>query len=335
MKLRIRYIAVAFFLTASWVAAEMVRFAVVGDTQGLVATTAINEPIFSHIVQELATANPPVEFVTIVGDLTNGSKDDTIHAADYRQWRQIADPWYKSNFTALKVYPLPGNHDDHGSDNYLQLWQAAFPELPDNGPDNDKKMTYSFDIGPCHFAMVNTSAPARDHQVNLDWLENDLKNSSKPTKFVLGHEPAYKVNATRISSLDVYPELRDRFWQILAANKVKAYFCGHDHVYDHWIKDNVHQIITGGGGGSSFEFHQYLVVEADETDATVSMYREDNNQLIEQYKLSDTANVPNNDRTIYDDPTWPAALLSPCSWGSIPLILLFLIPFGRSLTWEK
>jgi hypothetical protein len=329
MKLRVGLAAVVFCLTTSWVCAERVRFAVVSDTQGLTFTTAINEPIFSHIVQEVLAADPPVEFVTVTGDLTNGNKDDAIHTEDFRRWREIAGPWYASDFVGLKVYPLPGNHDDHGSANYLQIWQATFPELPDNGPDDDKKMTYSFDIGPCHFAMVNTSAPAKEHQVNLAWLENDLKNSDQPVKFVLGHEPAFKINATRIYSLDVYPELRDRFWQILAENKVKAYFCGHDHVFDDWIKDGVHQIILGGGGGSTFTYHHYLIVDADDADATVSVYREEDNQLIDRFKLSDTEGVANNDRTIYDDPNWPDALLTPCLWPSIPLILLFGVPFGR------
>ncbi len=329
MRLRAGITAFVFFLTATWIYGEKIRFAVVSDTQGLMFTTAINEPIFSHIVQEVLAADPRVEFVMVTGDLTNGNSDDDIHTEDFRRWRQIADPWYESNFMGLKVYPVPGNHDDHGSANYLQIWQATFPELPDNGPEDDQRMTYSFDIGPCHFAMVNTSAPAKDHQVNLAWLENDLKNSDKPTKFVLGHEPAYKVNATRLYSLDVYPELRDRFWQILAANKVKAYFCGHDHVFDHWIKDDVHQIIAGGGGGSTFEFHHYLIIDADESDATVSVYREDSNQLTDQFKLSDTAGVPSNDRTIYDDPNWPDTLLSPCQWVTIPLILLFSISFER------
>jgi len=322
MKLRNILTGVLIFTSlAQIVEAESVRFAVMGDTQGS-GTNAVAENEFSRIVQDVLSANPPVQFVVVVGDLVSGSKDDAVMQNEFQQWREIAQSWYQSNFSGLNVYVIPGNHDEKNPDNYLNVWQEAFPELPDNGPAYDLKMTYSFDKGPCHLVALNTSIPRLPyaHTVDTPWLRADLENSDKPIKLVFGHEPAYKIAVDHIASLDCQSAIRDEFWNILSNNRVKAYFCGHDHGYDHWIKDNVHQIITAGGGGHGF-FH-YLIIDADETDVTVSVIREPDNQLYEKYKLSDTVNVAQEDRTQNDAPYWPYNSLL-CNWSAMLLIVLF------------
>ncbi|MFA5864012.1 MAG: metallophosphoesterase [Phycisphaerae bacterium] len=291
------FTALIVAVTVSGLQAESIRFAVVGDTRGWTNGT-INETVFSKIIQEVMAVDPPVQFVIVTGDLVTGTEDDSIMAGGFQNWRQIAKPWYDASFLGAKVYVLPGNHDEVNPLTYVKLWQDAFPELPDNGPAGDQKMTYSFDIGPVHFSMVNTDIPTPDgiHSVNLAWLANDLDNSTQPIKLVLGHEPAYSIGPHVGSSLDAKPDLRDAFWQMLAAKKVSAYICSHEHLYDHWIKDNVHQIISGGGGGPGLDFH-YMILDADENDVTVSVYGQATNALWDQYKLSDTANVPSEDRS--------------------------------------
>ncbi len=306
--------------------AETVRFAVVGDTQGFDNADALNEQVFSKIVGEVMSADPAVEFVVQMGDKVWGTHDPAGMAEEFQQWREIAKPWYESDFLGAKVYGVPGNHDQSSSDASGEIWQAAFPELPENGPDNDKKMTYSFDMGPCHIAVVNTSKPGRGHQVDLEWLANDLANSHQPIKLVMGHEPAYPMGMHAKGSLDALPELRDQFWQLLVQNGVKAYFCGHEHTYDHWIKDNVHQIITGGGGGLGIPFH-YLIVEADENDVTVSLYAESDNRQRAQYQLSDTQAVNSNDRSNGPDPLW-IPKLAFCNLGFLAVMFGFC-GFGR------
>ncbi len=309
--------------------AEQVRFAVLGDTQGRL-TTPVTEEAFSRVVQDVLAADPPVQFVVVVGDLVSGIWNENAHRGEYQFWKQLADPWYQADFYGLKVYVLPGNHDEPNLFSYSRTWREAFPYLPDNGPADDKQMTYSFDAGPCHLVAVNTSTPTvlKAHTVNVEWLRDDLKNSDKPVKLVFGHEPAYKVAKNTVASLDCQQALRDEFWQILVENGVKAYFCGHDHGYDHWIKDNVHQIITAGGGGHNW-FH-YTLVNADETDVTVSIYQEPENQLFESYKLSETQNVPNEDRTQNDDPYWPYNA-APCNWAAAAFMVILFAGFS-SLT---
>jgi 3',5'-cyclic AMP phosphodiesterase CpdA len=302
--------------------AETVRFAVLGDTQGSGGTLVSDA--FPKIVKDVLAADPKVQFVIVVGDLVHGTNSYAHLLEQFSQWKDYAKPWYESDFYGLKVYVLPGNHDQHNYMNAQTAWQESFPYLPDNGPSDDKLMTYSFDVGPCHLVCVNTSDQGlvRNHTVDVKWLRRDLESSDKPIKLVFGHEPAYRATSTAVVGLDCQNELRDEFWQILSEHGVKAYFCGHDHGYDRWIKDNIHQITTGGGGG--YYFYHYTIVEADENDVTVSIYTEPDNSLYEQFKLSDTSNAADEDRTVNDSSFWPYNTAS-CSWASMYIIVMILL----------
>jgi len=290
---------------------ESIRFAVLGDSRGSEGR-AINEEVFPQIVEEVGATDPPVRFVVFLGDLVSGSDYDQALVWQLLYWRKLARPWYDADMLGAKVYPVPGNHDQPNPLTYVAAWQEAFPELPDNGPDYEKKLTYSFDFGPCHLVAINTSSPIRLHWADLDWLADDLSASDAPVKLVFGHEPAYPKGGHIGSSLDAYPARRDRFWQILVENGVRAYFCGHVHSYDHWIKDGVHQIISGGAGAPGNFFH-YLVVDAGERDVTVSVYRH-SGDLHEQYKLSETENVAHEPRITEivenDDQTWCSSIFA-------------------------
>lgn len=281
-------IAATIILAAnSYLQAETLRFAVLGDTRGS-KDHIINEEVFPTIVERVSQADPPVQFVIVTGDLVRGmTYNDTMLEA-FARWRQIAEPWYNSQMMGLKVYPVPGNHDLVNVLTYVGVWQKAFPELPDNGPENNKKLYYSFDLGPCHFVGISTSAPYTGHRTDLDWLAKDLAASTAPIKIVIGHEPAYPVESHLCTSLDYYGDLRDEFWQILVENSVTVYFCGHEHRYHHLVKDGVHQIITGGGGAPSPFFHYLLVDIDDENNINVAVYDLEG-ELYEQYSISEPA----------------------------------------------
>jgi hypothetical protein len=330
MKKLIAFIIGLVLMIAMPLTAESVRFAVVGDTQAdYLDKTPVNDKVFGEIVQLVLAADPPVQFVLQAGDLINGDFNTQNRIAELEHWRSVAQPWYDSDFLGLKVYPTPGNHDQVNPASFLETWQTAFPELPENGPANAKKMTYSFNIGQCHFAVVNTSSPRRldRHAVDLEWLESDLASTTQPVKFIIGHEPAYPIKRHVATSLDARPQKRDAFWQLLAKYNVKAYFCGHEHIYDHWIKDGVHQIITGSGGAPS-ELHNYLLVDVDDdNNITVSVYDIEGNTLIEQYNLADTETVPSEDRISDINLFYEVVDSLPCS-----AFLIFLaLPFYTSL----
>jgi len=108
---RLLLIVLLFFITFQFSAGETIRFAVIGDTQGSGKGAGVNETAFPIIVSKVVGVDPPVQFVMSVGDLVRGSDLSWEMAAQFRRWRELAQPWYHANYFGLKVYPTPGIHD--------------------------------------------------------------------------------------------------------------------------------------------------------------------------------------------------------------------------------
>jgi len=316
-------------LAGTSAAQSPVRFAIVSDTQAW-GERAINEPVVEALFDLILSQDPPVQFVVVTGDLVTGSGDPNVHFGQFLEWVDVATPLFESDMIGEKVYPVPGNHDMRGLIS-VDFWQELFDYLPDNGPDGQEKTTYSFDMGPCHLVMVNTDYPSSRHQVDLDWLENDLADSDQPIKLVFGHEPAFPVDGHIGSAMDKYPQFRDRFWQVLRDNGAQAYFCGHEHLYSHTIHDGTHQIINGGGGGpmipfSLGAFFHVVIVDADQADAQVRIIDIDG-QVRDAFALSDSeVEVDPEDLIGFD---WIMSLL-PCAFPGLAGVMS-LMALGTGL----
>ena len=81
-----------------------------------------------------------------------------------------------------------------------------FREGPKSADGHDARTTYSFDYKNAHFVVVNqyyqdplypTSNPlACIRQSLYDWIDQDLAQTTRPLKFVFGHEPAWSYCST-------------------------------------------------------------------------------------------------------------------------------------------
>jgi hypothetical protein len=116
-----------------------------------------------------------------------------------------------------------------------------------------------------------------------DWLVQDLFHTGKATVFVFGHEPAFPkpdVDNGRLrhvgDSLDAYPVRRDRFWSLLSAKHVVAYFCGHTHNYSTVKIDGVWQVDVGHarGAGDTGAPSTFVMVHVDGITVTFDTYRD-------------------------------------------------------------
>lgn len=119
-----------------------------------------------------------------------------------------------------RTFPLfvaLGNHDVDGTPTEiatkLAYWSTQLGPSVDKalvglqnfqwGPDNgyDARTTYSFDYKHTHFVVYNqyygdpdypTANPvACVRQAMYDWIDQDLTNTNRPIKIVIGHEPAW------------------------------------------------------------------------------------------------------------------------------------------------
>ncbi len=198
-------------------------------------------------------------------------------------------------------YPVIGNHELPGAGQestsganlaWLRAWPAMYGyPLERMGPAPCPETTYSFDVPPVHFSVLDEyCSDTRDAFSDGDisetmyaWLAADLAGADQPYTFVIGHEPAFPQPDADLGgaarhlgdSLDKYPANRDRFWALLAQYGVTAYLTGHTHTYSAFQKDGVWQIDAGharGAGDPAFP-STFLVISVTSDAVVLRVYR--------------------------------------------------------------
>ncbi len=194
-------------------------------------------------------------------------------------------------------YPVVGNHEEETKEDMVWLRNYnkggdALPYIVNTGPAGAEETTFSFDYKNAHFVVVNEYYDGKcdtclDGDISdplYEWLKNDLQKTTQKYIFVFGHEPAfpqpdaYTFNLRHYgNSLDKYRQHRDRFWNLLEANNVVAYFCGHTHCFSAIVINNVWQIdaahARGGGDKSSTMPSTFIVVDVIGENVQLSVYR--------------------------------------------------------------
>jgi hypothetical protein len=300
----------ADFAQESW------KFIVTCDSRDY--DTGFNLTIVSELANEIVSHD--VDFVLYPGDIvTNNSPFGPVAFETLLQaWVETLKPVYDAG---IAVYPCRGNHElcdvwnsypfpgtsPDPNDNNMLRWLNVFgndsypqQKLPDNGPANEKYMTYSVTHKNAFIVVLDQYAGIRHdfhHRINQKWLDDQLAANIKPHIFIAGHESAFRTLHT--DCLDNFPAERDAFWASIKNAGGLTYFCGHDHYYDHSYVDdgdgnpdnNIHQLIvaTAGaslytwsppynGNNSSYDVEQiyhsrqygYLLVEVDELNVTLT-----------------------------------------------------------------
>jgi hypothetical protein len=138
----------------------------------------------------------------------------------------------------------------------------------DHVTTDQKQLSYSFDVGTTHFAVVNTDPFGWDTHAPAAWLRVDFqaaKAAGARKFFVFGHKPAFTYAFPTVSGaavgpngLDTVADLsgRDAFWSTIE-DFGATYFCGHEHIYNvsqpgRSQGGKAYQVIVGSGG-SPFE----------------------------------------------------------------------------------
>jgi hypothetical protein len=305
-------------------AGESWRFAVMGDSRGGVG--GVNEKVLSELVGELLQRD--IDLLVFPGDLVHGAGISPVSfGGQLWKWVRIMQPLYDAG---IRVYVCRGNHEigdmwyalpgelPDSVDNYGQRWLEVFgnddcPQyrLPGNGPDGERYMSYSVVHNNALIVGLDQyggTAYRPVHYINQGWLDSQLENNVKPHVFAFGHEEAFRT--LHYDCLDAHPDQRDAFWLSLKAAGGRAYFCCHDHYYDHARVDDgdgdprndVHQFIVATAGAPSYTWtppyngdnggfiveqvhhteqrYGYLLVNINDLEATMSwMERRDANPL--------------------------------------------------------
>ncbi len=202
------------------------------------------------------------------------------------------------------------HHDDVKWSVRAKTHDAAF------GPHGEglKYVTYSWDHQNCHFVSLNlyaddlTTAYIYDYQ--LAWLKADLEATDKEHIFVQGHQPVFAnrpgvvdadykqsgVSAGHLirgedgyGSKGVWTQKSIRpqsdFWGLLKQHPVRAYFCGHAHLYTAEKFDGIWQICGGAcREPESSAGNTYSRIFVDGGRVTWKTYRLKNRSVYKTYE---------------------------------------------------
>ena len=275
------------------------RFSVFADTRVFAGPERDTDEYFKGVLLALKDVGPG-EFVISPGDIDPPSNI-----------RWTIDKYLGEDFI---WYPVVGNHETDSSAymEYLREYNkngTTLPYIVNAGPPGSEETTYSFDYNNAHFIVLNQyydgecdiclSGDITDPLYN--WLNDDLSKTDKEHIFVFGHEPAfpqpdeynYRFRHER-NSLNKYRENRDRFWNLLEENKVKAYFCGHTHTYSAVLINTVWQIDAGHarGKGDTGSPSTFLTLDIDSSSVNVTVYRDkhdgvyDYKDIVKKYTIA-------------------------------------------------
>ena len=227
------------------------RFIVTGDSRD--TENGFNEEVLPRLVEAILNEHHAyaIDLVIFLGDMVYSTADIR---SELLGWRDAMQPVYDAG---IAVYAVRGNHELSCP---VACWQEVFSgpyALPDNGPEGETGLTYSFSHRNAFFVGFDNYS---GNKVNLRWVENELKTNTRAHVFPFAHEPAFAVYHS--DCLDEYPEKRDRFWASLEQAGARVYLCGHDHFFDHArvndkdgnSENDIHQYIVGTAGGPIYSF---------------------------------------------------------------------------------
>jgi len=209
-----------------------------------------NEQNFAAVNTVFRRLDAYPDVVIFAGDNIVGYSDN---AEDYRaQWRYWLDhemAWFSK--LGIPIFHITSNHNTTN-----EVAEAVFREIhtdiPQNGPDDQKGLSYWVRRGDVLYVFVNTnfSGLGGSGHVEHEWLDRVLTDQADVRfKLVIGHHPVFGINGHDLyPSWRITPEEGAAFWEVLVRHGVFAYVCSHILAFDVKVHQGVLQITTGGAG---------------------------------------------------------------------------------------
>jgi predicted phosphodiesterase len=216
-------------------------FIIIGDTQRACFVEIgkeKNDEVRPMILKKIADENP--SFIIHLGDFVcfGSSKND---------WEKFDDLAIDIRSKNIPILPVLGNHD------YFLNDKTALRNFFSRFPDLVKQTWYSRTFNGTGFIFLNSNfdnLTKEGNQKQLSWYKktlNDLQSDTSVKIIIICCHHAPFTNSTVVSD---NKDVQDLFVKpMLNIPKAKLFFTGHCHCYEHFIMENKHFIVTGGGSG--------------------------------------------------------------------------------------
>jgi predicted phosphodiesterase len=209
-------------------AGQPYQFVVFGDTR-------TRHDVHRKVIQGVLAHSSP-DFIMHTGDLVADGADPSLWPIYFDAEREL--------LRKAAIFPALGNHEHHAQ-NYFDFMNA--------------KPWYSFNWGGAHFTVVDSdigtmAATETERQAmwkeQTQWLEADLVGAQKAEyRFVFAHHPPMTAVKRRQGDNPQMTALEPMFEKY----HLTVGFFGHDHNYQHYLKNGINYFITGGGGAPLYD----------------------------------------------------------------------------------
>lgn len=236
------------------------RFIVFGDSKG--KDNGINSKVLTKILMQSKKLDPEPEFIVICGDSVAGSSDEVVLSHQLNNFKALIQRYNPNK----PIIPVVGNHDVNRyqiDDRYEKVFARTYSNLNLDGfLEGYNKTVYYIDFDETRLIVLNAFHYNAIHKIDeyqLSWFK-ETASTDKKNKIVFVHSPAFPSGAHLGHCLDLHPESRNAFWEIVEKCKVDIVFSGHEHNYSRKLVSPIsnteenkciqgtYQIITGGGG---------------------------------------------------------------------------------------
>lgn len=193
---------------------EEFSFVFLGDVQEN-EETQDGYAVFSSLLKSAFSEAKNPEFIMLAGDIVNDGND-------IEEWQSFI----KAKEEAIgdtDFYTCVGNHDD------TKLQEKYFDISKYDYIKGDNSF-YSFDYKNVHFTVMDSNLMGSPTTESIEWLENDLNNTTKKYKIVLFHHPAYPAVENPKDELRANA-IRDIYVPIMEKYYVNLVLGGHQHTY--------------------------------------------------------------------------------------------------------
>lgn len=202
-------------------------FFILGDTQ-------TDPDVSRQIAARMLETDPAASFALHMGDLT-GNGDD-METWECEWWDPMAD-----FMLYLPVYPVMGNHDGDAS-----CFLRYFGILGDNSTN------YSFDWGSVHFIVLDVTGTLDENSDTVTWLKKELEEIREAVFTVVCHHMPPYLSTTAddegsVARQEILVPIYERYGVALVLS-------GDMHGYQHHFTNNIHYVISAGGGGRLYDY---------------------------------------------------------------------------------
>lgn len=271
------------------------KIVILGSSSHEYSAEGFNREVLVRMLRAAKTQNPTAIF--FAGNLIdaieqhedpytgNESRIDLLHiqgrfmtgvlpVRDYRTRLAAFARIIEDEVGSIPFYPIPGPQDTF--DEVVSALLKERFDLDDAALLSDGRLAYGVELGNTFFAVAPTALFYKNRVMQdlgpslLNWTEKTLKeNAAKSTyRFFVGDAPIFPtgVSETVVANFTAPEGAAREFWKVLQQNKVSAYFCSDEALYDRSLRGSVWQIITGGAGSIRFfdltepVFYHYILL---------------------------------------------------------------------------